>query len=1146
MTGQPMTTGKFGDTEAIRLVAAAVGASERSLVARLSLAQKVELLTGADSWRTHDCPAIGLRAMVTSDGPAGVRGVTKDERSPSACLPCPSALGATWDPQLVYRLAAALGTEARSKDVDVLLAPTVNLMRSPLGGRGFEFFAEDPLLTAVLAVDYVRGVQSAGVAATVKHLVANDTETDRRAYDARISESALHELYLMPFEACVRDGGAWLVMAAYNTVNGDRMTESARLLRDVLKKDWGFDGVVVSDWDAALSTVPTALATLDLSMPGPDGPWGEKLLRAVADGSVSEDVIDDKVVRLLRLARRVGALGDRPVNGAARDSHASPAFVSEGLLREAAAESFVLLRNAGDVLPLDIRTVNSLAIIGPNARYPVIQGGGSAGVVPVSVATPAQALRAALPDHAEVRSAVGCHTWHSVPEPPAGSLSDPVTGEPGVRLEFIDGDGSVIAAEHRASVDLAWWDGVPDGIGWGEHGRIALTAVFQAETSGNHLFSAAGVGGLLLVADGVTVIDGETDVPDDPVEAMTRPGELRAALWLDAGTKTRLRLEFRPAAGGAGPLAVRLGIVPAADDDDLLAEAVAVAGSADVAVVVVGSAELTESEGFDRSTLALPGRQDELITRVTAVNSNTIVVVNSGMPVLMPWAARAAAVLYAWLPGQAFGTALADVLLGSSEPGGRLPVTLPAAESDSPVLHAVPAADGALRYSEGPLIGYRGYDVAGVTPRYPFGHGLGYTDWSYQSVNCPPELRAGRDLELSVSVTNAGTRPGKEVVQAYLEPAGPAAPGRPVRVLAGFAAVRAPAGESVRVRLTIPARLFARYNEDLAAWVMPDGEYTIHIGRSSRDLRLSAAVQVSALYVTGDVRGSPVLVRACRAQPGTPRHAHRRTARLTSAAQTASPGYGAEAAARADGGLLGSRWRDRRVHRRPRAGLLLAGHVLRKTRRSSQLVLGSERAAAPACCTARRSRSLPSRNSSSVRWRMLLSARRKSSAWSRNSARLISVSGICSSASRRNPAVANASHTCPREGKVLIVRAVSGKNSQGNVRAAAVLSENPWRNSTGAPGRRTRRISRAAACRSLTWWITRDSQAPSAEPSGSGRAVASPSRTSMPGLRGICARIAADGSTAATLTPNQSLKAVAKAPVPAPTSTTVIPGNGLR
>jgi beta-glucosidase len=839
---------------------AANGARVRSLVARLSLAEKVQLLTGTDSWRTHENPAIGLRSMVTSDGPAGVRGTTKDERKPSACLPCPTALGATWDPQLVYRLAAALGTEARSKGVDVLLAPTVNLLRSPLGGRGFEFFAEDPVLTAVLAASYVRGVQSAGVAATVKHLVANDTETGRRTYDARITESVLNELYLMPFEACVRDGGAWLVMAAYNSVNGARMTESVRLLRDVLKTEWDFDGVVISDWDAALSTHATALATLDLSMPGPKGPWGELLVRAVGDGSVSEDVIDDKVVRLLRLARRVGALGDsdnRPAatssaergqeGRAAGSNHAAPAFVDDGLLHDAAAASFVLLRNPGKVLPLDSRAASGLAIIGPNAFYPVLQGGGSAGVIPISVTTPAEALRAALPGNVEIRTAVGCRTWHSAPEPPADSLRDPLTGEPGVRLEFFDGHGSVITSEHRASTNLAWWDGVPPGVGWGEQGRIALTAVFRARVSGEHLFSAAGVGGLQLVADGVTVIDGETEVPVDPVEAMTRPGELRAALWLEAGSDTQLRLEFRPAADGAGPLAMRLGIVPSANEDDLMEAAVAAARAAEIAIVVVGSAELTESEGFDRSTLALPGRQDELITKVTAVNSNTIVVVNSGTPVLMPWAARAAAVLFAWLPGQAFGAGLADVLLGRREPGGRLPVTMPAAESDSPVLHAVPDADGTLTYSEGLLIGYRGYDAANITPRYPFGHGFGYTDWSYESISCPGDLGADRDLELSVNITNRGARPGKEVVQAYLAaPDWQAGAGQPVRVLAAFAAVQAGPGETVPVRLTVPARLFARYSEDLAAWIRPEGEYTVHVGRSSRDLRLSATVLVGA------------------------------------------------------------------------------------------------------------------------------------------------------------------------------------------------------------------------------------------------------------------------------------------------------------
>jgi beta-glucosidase len=819
--------------------------SDRDIVTALPVAAKVRLLTGADSWRTRGDPGIGLRPMVTSDGPAGVRGPRRDERDPSANLPCPSALGATWDDELVGRLAAALGAEAASKGVDILLAPTLNLMRTPLGGRGFEFFAEDPVLTARLAVAYVRGLQQAGVAATVKHYVGNDSETGRWTYDIQIDETVLREVYLMPFEACVREAGAWLVMAAYNNVNGSRMTENAHLLRDVLKNEWGFDGVVVSDWGAARSTHATAAAALDLSMPGPEGPWGDQLTQAVHGGTVSEELLNDKVVRLLRLARRVGALG-AATDGAVTDRGVAarlPRLVDPDLLRTAAAESFVLLRNQGGALPLEPSEIRRVAVIGPNALYPVIQGGGSAGVVPISVTTPVQGLRTALAGRAEVLTAVGCRTWHTLPEPPVSSLRDPVTGEQGVRLEFTDGDGTVLAAEHRESANLTWWD-PPDGIGWGKPGRIVLRTVFRAETSGHYELGAAGVGALTVSADGRTVIDGSTAVPDDPVEAMTRPGELRATLRLEAGTSTALRLEFGPAAGGAGPVTFRLGLVPAADEETLLAEAEAAAADANLAIVVVGSAELTESEGFDRATLSLPGRQDELVSRVAAVNGHTIVVINSGMPVLTAWDSQVKAIVHAWLPGQAFGDALADVLLGAAEPGGRLPVTLPAAEDEVPVLHAVPAPDGTLRYAEGLLVGYRGYDSRGTAPRYPFGYGLGYTSWAYESVDCPADVAEGEDLDVALTVRNTGRRPGKEVIQVYL--AGPRQSedhARPVRALAAFSVVRAAPGQRAVARLRIPARAFARYDKELAGWIWPGGLFTIHAGRSSRDLRLSVPVR---------------------------------------------------------------------------------------------------------------------------------------------------------------------------------------------------------------------------------------------------------------------------------------------------------------
>ncbi|HEX4659165.1 MAG TPA: glycoside hydrolase family 3 C-terminal domain-containing protein [Streptosporangiaceae bacterium] len=861
------------------------GTGADGLIVTLSVQDKVLLLTGADSWRTQGADALGLRPMITSDGPAGVRGVLLDERHPSSSLPCPSALGATWDTGLVGELAAALGAEARSKDVDVLLAPTINLMRTPLGGRGFECFSEDPVLTAGLAVAFVRGVQSAGVAATVKHFVGNDSETQRWTYDARIAEQVLRELYLAPFEACVRQAGVALVMAAYNKVNGVPMTENARLLRDVLKDEWGFDGVVTSDWDAARSTAATALAALDLAMPGPDGPWGEQLAQAVADGAVTPEVLDDKVARLLRLAARVGAVLPRgddlprpprvpfaradlrpavadgagfaaprpPVASTVSVLEASPdrdntIFVDQGLLRRATAASLVLLRNELGALPVDPATVSRVAVIGPNAVRPAIHGGGSAVVAPVTVSTPAVALAEALAGQAEVTVAEGCQTWVMVPEPAAGSLRDPDSGAPGLRLEFRASDGTLLAAEHRTSTALTWWDQVPPGIGWGEAGKIVLLTAFRPDSGGPHVLGAGGVGHLTLTVDGTVVADGATVVPDDPVEAMTRPGEIRAMVMLEAGREAQIRLEYTPAAGGEGPLAVRLGIVPAVDEDDLLAQAVRAAGQADAAVVVVGSAEMTESEGFDRDTLALPGRQDELVRRVAEVNARTVVVVNAGMPVLMPWAAQVAALLYVWLPGQAMGEALADVLFGRAEPGGRLPVTLPAREADCPVLHAVPR-DGLITYDEGLLIGYRGYDARLSRPQFPFGHGLGYTTWAYESLRATTtDLTAGEDLGLTVTVRNTGSRPGREVVQAYL--AGPRGGSggvpRPVRELAAFGIAAAEPGAAAEVTLQVPARAFAWWDEETGGWLWPPGQFTVHIGRSSRDLRLAVPIRSQA------------------------------------------------------------------------------------------------------------------------------------------------------------------------------------------------------------------------------------------------------------------------------------------------------------
>jgi beta-glucosidase len=504
------------------------------------------------------------------------------------------------------------------------------------------------------------------------------------------------------------------------------------------------------------------------------------------------------------------------------------------------AASLVLLHNDGAVLPVDRAGLRRVAVIGPNAVRPVIQGGGSARVIPASAPAPVRALREALGGEVSVTTAPGCWTWRGVPEPPQGSVTDPVTGGPGVRLEFSTAGGEVFASEHRTATALAWWDGLPPGVGWGESGVITLRAAFRAETGGAYLFGAAGVGLLTITVNGTVAAHGETRVPADPVETMTRPGEIRGEVTLAEGERALVCLEFRPAAACQGPVALRLGITPSADEQTLMAEAVAAAAEADLAVVVVGSAENSESEGYDRDTLALPGRQDELVQRVAAASPRTVVVVNAGMPVLMPWAGQVGAVIYAWLPGQAIGEALADVLLGHTEPGGRLPVTLPAAEADCPVLHALPR-DGRLDYAEGLLIGYRGYDAAGITPLFPFGHGLGYTSWDYESAEGPAAaLAPGADAEVLVRVRNTGSRPGREVVQAYVAPGNG---GGPVRVLGAFTGVRAAPGEVAEARLRVPARLFAAFDEEAGQWSWPGGEFTVQVGRSSRDLRLALTVR---------------------------------------------------------------------------------------------------------------------------------------------------------------------------------------------------------------------------------------------------------------------------------------------------------------
>lgn len=813
-------------------VTVGVPSEESARVALLSLEQKVRLLTGADSWVIHGEPAAGLRPMVMSDGPAGVRGTLYDRGNPSSSLPCPIALGATWDVELIEQLTTALGREARSKGVDIILGPTINIIRTPLSGRGFECFSEDPHLSSRVAVAYVRGVQSVGLGATAKHFVANDTETERRTYDARIAEHVLRELYLAPFEACVAEADVMWIMAAYNSVNGATMTANRELLEGLLREEWGFAGAIVSDWEATTSTIPSAQAGLDLVMPGPHGPWGERLLAAVRAGKLDESVIDAKVGRLLRVARRLGALDGLPSGhtDGQRAGAVHAALIDPSLLREVAARSFVLLKNEDGLLPLAAGRVERIALIGPNAVEPQLQGGGSVRVLPVVRPGFAEAMAGATDARVTVHQ--GTVTASTVALPRPGQLSDPETGGPGVHLTVRGGDGTLYRDGQHPSSVVTWWDGLPDPAMKGQ-ADLEMHARYRAEVGGTHVIGAAGTGLMKISVDGALLAEATSLQPRDVVEALSKPPELRVFVEMVAGREVDVLVEFRP---DRRFVTMRLGIAPHQPEDELVDEAAKAAAAADLAVVVVGVAEGTESEGFDKETMALPGRQDELVRRVAAANRNTVVVINSGMPVLMPWAGEVQAIIQVWLPGQAFGEALADVLAGRAEPGGRLPVSIPRVESDSPVLKAQPDG-GVLNYSEGLLVGYRGFDRSGTEPLFAFGHGLGYSSWEYQSIAAGTADEGG-GVAVTVRLRNSGERAGRETVQLYVEGSDDD-PRRPIRWLGGFASVSAGAGEVVDAEIRVPARAFSRFDESAGRWAIHPGAYTIHAGRSSRDLRLS-------------------------------------------------------------------------------------------------------------------------------------------------------------------------------------------------------------------------------------------------------------------------------------------------------------------
>ena len=798
-------------------------------VRELDLEAKVTLLTGAAAFSLHGNDAIGLRPMIFSDGPTGVRGSEFVGGKRVALFPNATLLAQAWDETAAERVGEMLAGEGRSQDVDVVLGPTVNLHRSPLGGRLFEAYAEDPLLSGRLAAAYIRGIQRYGVGACVKHYVANEAETERRTVDVRVTRAALRELYLLPFEICVADAQPWTIMAAYNNVNGVAATEQDELNNGVLKSEWGWDGVLMSDWGATKTAASAANGGLDLVMPGPRGPWGDQLVAAVRSGDVPEATIDDHLTRLLRLAGRVGALNGIP---AQRTAELGPVVEPDAVemrlaLRNLAAAGMILLKGQ-DVLPLQdslITTDSPLVVIGRHALQTALQGGGSASVRPPHEISIAEGLEEALGE-TRLRVLDGVSVRRNPAAAAPELIIDPQTGSSGMRITSFDGSGVELASTSSEVGEFLL--GMSDGPHKGAR-EIELSAELVAPPGAAMEVGVRGVGEWTLSYGEETHTFVNALLPGDLAEV----GFMSPPTWTEVveaapGRILVARLTISERISLAGLIVQP--VAPA--DEELIDEAAQAARDAELAVVVVGLTAEQETEALDKKTLALPGRQDDLVRAVAGTARRTVVVINAATPILMPWLDEVDAVLWVGLPGQEGGHAVADVLLGKSEPTGRLVTTFPAVDGDGPAWNVTPEA-GRLDYPEGTRVGYRGWSGSDVQPAFWFGAGLGWGVWDYRSAE---HLRDEDGVSLTVVLANTADRPSREVVQIYWRPVESA----PVRLVGYAIADEVVPGEQRTVSVPCDSRAFRLWDEAASDWVTPSGG-TFLIARGLGDVRLEIA-----------------------------------------------------------------------------------------------------------------------------------------------------------------------------------------------------------------------------------------------------------------------------------------------------------------
>ncbi|MFC1975200.1 glycoside hydrolase family 3 C-terminal domain-containing protein [Chloroflexota bacterium] len=820
-----------------------------NLLNQMTLEEKVSMAAGSTMWLSTGVERLGIPPIKVTDGPNGARGGQFKGNISSACFPVGIALAATWNTELVEQVGVALGEETKTKGAHILLAPTVNIHRSPLNGRNFECYSEDPYLTSRLAVAYIKGVQSQNVGTSLKHFVCNDSEFERMSISSEVAERPLREIYLLPFETAVKEAQPWSIMSSYNRINGTFAGDNDYLLTDILKGEWGFEGFVVSDWFGTKSTVEAANAGLDLEMPGPAQRMGDKLLQAVKEGQVDETVIDDKVRRLLRVVIKSGAFDDptdHPEQAVDKPEH-------RRLLRQAAGEAIVLLKNEDNVLPLDPEKVKTLAVVGPNARTARIQGGGSAGVKPHYVVTPFEGISSRVGDSIEIAYELGCSNHKMIPSlEPAWLVADDA-GTSGLKLEYfnsLDLSGEVVLTQIASETEIVWFGDMAPEVN-ADSFSARLTGQFVAPETGTYTFSLVSAGLSRLYIDGEEVIDNWTEqIPGEHFFGMASQ-EMKFEVAMQAGQSYALKVEYSRE-NAAMMAALRVGCLqPIAED--ALDRAASLAAEADVALVFVGTSDEWESEGFDRPDMELPGEQAALVEKVAAANPKTVVVLNTGSPHAMPWLDKVAGVVQAWFPGQETGNAMADVLFGDVNPSGKLSQTFPKRLEDNPAFINYPGENGKVHYGEGLFVGYRYYEKKKIEPLFPFGYGLSYTTFAYSnSTLSAGEYDFGDNIQVSVEVTNTGQREGKEVVQLYVRDVESSLV-RPKKELKAFKKVALKPSETQTVEFVLDGRALSFYDPKKQGWVAEVGEFEVLMGSSSQDIRAQATFSLKTSGLISDV-----------------------------------------------------------------------------------------------------------------------------------------------------------------------------------------------------------------------------------------------------------------------------------------------------